>query len=493
MTAVFLKKYEDFSSEKPPSSNKSNTNGEAAQSANRKSTAFLDGLRGLAALTVFIQHYGGNFSAGEHEFGFGQEGHYTFVSLPFVRILWNGGNASVVIFFVLSGYVLSLGHLHRLHRGKNEDTRRSLLSAAVRRPIRLYLPALMVSAIYAVFLHIPGPLVLPVPWLAPQENLMAEVSIFIKSSFQFFNPFRAHDSELFWYRYNMVMWTIPIELKGSILVFAILAALTWVSAGRDPKRMILPAALLFFTAATMLQLCWLWSMASFLFGTMLAIIDVWKLDDVLLQRIPEELRPAILYSSFFAGWFLLSQPAHAGDISFSSHTPGWAWLTALIPAGYSASKYYRYWQSWGALLLVYPILRLDRLQGLLSVRPLRFLGRVSFMLYLVHLPLFRILGDRLQSLLGGGLAHDSLAGGFWDRTFAVPDIGPVGLSLRFLLCMMVMLPLTMLVSHHTMWIDDTAIKLSKQAATKLGLEGATRANKSAYQGPVLPITRRKSF
>jgi peptidoglycan/LPS O-acetylase OafA/YrhL len=57
----------------------------------------LDGLRGLAALTVFFSHVIGLFP-----------GHEAFrVQKTPLHILWDG-NAAVVFFFLLSGYVLAL-------------------------------------------------------------------------------------------------------------------------------------------------------------------------------------------------------------------------------------------------------------------------------------------------------------------------------------------------------------------------------------------------
>jgi hypothetical protein len=61
------------------------------------STNFLDGLRGLAAVFVFIQHYVGGFDLNVHEHGFGENGNYYIASLPVVRLIFSGGSAAVAI------------------------------------------------------------------------------------------------------------------------------------------------------------------------------------------------------------------------------------------------------------------------------------------------------------------------------------------------------------------------------------------------------------
>lgn len=77
------------------------------------STAYLDGLRGVAALFVAFDHYVAQFfpyiskgylSQDKSEPGAGENNR--FVQLPIIRVFYNGW-FMVSIFFVISGYVLS--------------------------------------------------------------------------------------------------------------------------------------------------------------------------------------------------------------------------------------------------------------------------------------------------------------------------------------------------------------------------------------------------
>ncbi|SMR62962.1 unnamed protein product [Zymoseptoria tritici ST99CH_3D1] len=454
----------------------------------RSSTGYLDGLRGLAAVIVFIHHWTSDFTEGWHEFGFGQEGHYHFASLPFINILWHGGNPAVVIFFVLSGYVLSLGHLQKLRQQKS--TQWSLLSAVLRRPVRLYAPCVAVTLLYAFLLHVPG-LILPVEELPLQDNLFAEIWVALTRSAEYLNPFQEHENNLWWFPYNMVMWTIPVELKGSMLIFVILGLYSLIAPGSRRGRALIPTALLFVAAAISLQLALKWSMADFVFGFVLAVNDVWKLDARLLQTTSPANRSFALHTIFFAGWYLLAMPHRPSHIEYATKTPGYMTLGKLIPKAYDESIYYRYWQSWGALLFVYGVLRLEWIQRCFSGKTMRFLGKVSFALYLSHLVFQKTVGHRLMALVGGKVVSP-LVGTRWDYAWWIPDIGPMGLSTRFLVCVGIVLPPNLLLSKYlTAFIDEPIVKLAKKMTARLGDSKMNSLRGSIEGEPMLPIARRR--
>ncbi|KAF2214452.1 hypothetical protein CERZMDRAFT_37444 [Cercospora zeae-maydis SCOH1-5] len=466
-----------------------------AESSKSSSTRHLDGLRGLAAIIVFIQHNLSNFTFGLHDFGFGQSGaHYNFVSLPFVRIFFNGGGAAVVIFFILSGYVLSVSSLRKLKSCSPSTSandirafRWSLVSAVVRRPVRLYLPPLVIAFMVALTIHIPGPLFLPSGVLKPQEGgIVAELMHLIVKSAAFFQPFQVHSNHFFkWYTYDMAIWTIPIELKGSILVFGLLGLLSLFGLrGAGPKQAAVIAASMIGIGAIMLNLAFKWSMACFLFGMAIAIVDVWDLDGRIFRALPSERIPSIaLHILFFGGWYLLSEPAHDGNPFTTYQTPGWMWLSTFIPQGYNQDNFYRYWHSLGGLPFVYGTLRISWLRWLLSRKPMLFLGEVSFMLYLVHLPLGEIFGVRINSILGGHVP-EQLQGTFWDGSLAIPDIGPFGMSTRPVACLSISLLIYLFYAYYaTEWIDKPAVRLSRKMAVKLRLQ----PDRISVQEPLLPM------
>ena len=119
-------------------------------------TAWLDGLRGFAAFLVFLHHnqlwahdLHGN-SVFENSFGY--QGRHYFAALPFIRHFFSGGHFAVAIFFVISGYVLSVKSLSSIQRGQHLVSADSIGSALFRRWIRLYLPLIGVTLSWMVFL-----------------------------------------------------------------------------------------------------------------------------------------------------------------------------------------------------------------------------------------------------------------------------------------------------------------------------------------------------
>ncbi|KAJ8607242.1 hypothetical protein MRB53_040428 [Persea americana] len=72
-----------------------------------RSTAYLDGIRGLAAFVVYIAHnlLSANGLMVPIEVAWGFEGNYYLINFPFLRMLFTGSHASVPIFFIISGYV----------------------------------------------------------------------------------------------------------------------------------------------------------------------------------------------------------------------------------------------------------------------------------------------------------------------------------------------------------------------------------------------------
>lgn len=443
-----------------------------SSSSSPRPTIFLDGLRGLAALFVCIQHFVGGFDGNLHEHGFGEDDRYYYIaSLPFLRILFSGGSAAVAIFFVLSGYVLTKAPLRLLRDGRRDDCIRSVVSAVIRRPIRLYVPTLAVTFIFAVLMHAPLNLVPVSPWAQPQDTLFMELKRWTIESVRFFNPFRTHGSNQAWFPYSVVVWTIPIELKGSMLVYA------WTSAyATGGLRRRINLSCLVISVLGLLQVAE-WTMACFLAGLLLADVDTWLVNTPSSTScFPRRAQTIFHNATFIIGYYLLCQPAHDNHPEFSLNTPGWYHLTLLTPRAYDKSQYYRYFHSWGAFLVLYSALRTPWLQCILLTRPLQYLGKVYFMLYLIHLPLINIMSERLQRLFGqippsspnGGNKEGE--GRWYDSKLWIPDVGPVGMSSRFLVCLAIWLPICLVVaSYATRVLDRPSVRIGKTLVRKLRL------------------------
>ena len=101
-------------------------------------TAYLDGMRGLAAFCVFIAHW--SYLVHRIGLGWGVFGHFhDILRLPIIR-LWYQGSPHVCLFFVISGYALSYRSVKLLRSGKTFECYQALGSTLFRRYARLFLP-----------------------------------------------------------------------------------------------------------------------------------------------------------------------------------------------------------------------------------------------------------------------------------------------------------------------------------------------------------------
>lgn len=431
-----------------------------------RSTAFLDGLRGLAAFLVYIYHFNVGWYGEEILHGYGENGHYSFTLLPFIRTFYSGGIAAVAIFFVLSGFVLTISPLRKIrdHTAK-QSIYRSLISSVIRRPVRLYLPCLLVVWTFVILRQT---WLIPVTsWPPPPSSPIGLELIDATWSFiVFFNPLRAHFVTIP-FMLGVHYWTIPIELKGSLLVFALVAySVEEVNPRRDLLRLVVTGILLHQMGQ--------WAMSLFVFGMCLAICEAYDLhltDLPSLRGLSSKGQTALNTFVFFLGWWLCSHVDR--NVDWSRATPSWYILTSLIPKVYMDDEYFRYWVGYGAVLMVYGILRLNWLQRFFALRLLTWLGKISFVLYLTHTIVMMITGDWCRRLVGQPtfLIQGELGTYWYDNKVYMPDIGPMGLNVRWLGCLALTTPMCLVVAHFATDIyDKSGLRGARWLARKCGYE-----------------------
>lgn len=327
-------------------------------------TSYLDALRGYAALIVVFFHI---FPTPESESG-------GWRRQPFLNLL-DSGKGMVIVFFVISGYALGYRLLILTRQGDTESLLNALSSSAFRRYFRLYLSSAAACIFSFPFVRM--------GWFNSRNGLykprlIDQIIDFCLKTGAFINPFGAKQSNAYLYQ----LWTIPIEYRGSMILFLFILATCKLS---TKSRMV--------STWLMILACYVWEVhfqAEFLAGFFIA--------DLSMSRRPE--RMDRLSSSFGrrsmiakVGWplllvvglFLVARPKVGNQLGFMKSFP-WEFLSSLTPSWYRADSQYVFWISPGAFAVVLAIESYPILQTPFHWRFSQYVGDLSFGLYAIHPP-----------------------------------------------------------------------------------------------------------
>ena len=301
----------------------------------------LDGLRGIAAMTVVIYHFASAYIPSI----LSQESPRPwFGSDTPMGVLYNGGFA-VSVFFVLSGFVVS-----------NSAAKRRVPTSfnLVQRYFRLAVPC-MVSTVLAWAWLTAFPtsvhglkLVEMHPWLNyVYDGVMpGPITAALDGAFLTFQDGYSD--------FNGVLWTMQIELYGSCALYIIFG----LTEGR------LRVAILMALGVVMTA-CGMPEYTAFALGALLR-------EAVAAHRLPKRL-----------GWWALGF-----GIVFGSMTEGLGDRLGLhVPSLIELGETHKVWHVLAAVALLYAVLNLEALKRPLSHPVARFLGYISFGVYLIHTPL----------------------------------------------------------------------------------------------------------
>jgi peptidoglycan/LPS O-acetylase OafA/YrhL len=328
----------------------------------------LDGLRGIAAMVVVFHHIyqiaRPYLEPSTHAWAVGSL--WWFISATPIKLM-SAGSESVLVFFILSGLVVPLPML-----GKKG---RAWVAFYFSRLLRLYLPvwgSLVFAGVVIAFTPHPASAVTPGSWVertnstkAPLGLLFSEAGLLRKS-----------------FSNNTVLWSLTWEVTFSLaLPLFILAAMAirryWLPAG------IVCVALTFvgkiYDSPALLYL------PVFFLGTLVAV----NLDGLRAWAAQPRKRQTSI------GWVALT-------VSLLLIVTSWM-FRPVIPAGTLASDALGCLTPVGAAGLVVCAVVFRPVQFGLSTRVPRWLGRVSFSLYLTHLPILvafvYLFGDRNWGLV----------------------------------------------------------------------------------------------
>ena len=376
----------------------------AATKSSKSAIAALDGLRGVACLFVFNEHFSYNYS---HNFlyGYGIEDRRSVIQWPFIRILWSGFSM-VAIFFVISGYVLSYKPLKQIRARQAAQLQHTLGSSVFRRAIRLYLPSMVAVVLcglltstgafrYATTIarsNNPMPFELHESTPPHYDNFFLQIGDAIKNAF-WMTYFWRWDSTTTPGDYDLHLWTIPTEFRCSLVLFLTITA---TSRLRTRWRLSYIVTFIVYCIATNRR-----DVLLFLSGMLLAEIDLIRTARSPILLLPlasdglaskyEHLLPPLLFTM---GLFFASSPVIEAPL-----TPGYRTLCALISRLPSSGDFLGYpgslLQCLGAVLITWSVANSPSTTAIARIftNPVpQYLGSISFALYLVH-------GNVLKSIL----------------------------------------------------------------------------------------------
>ncbi|KAH9893105.1 acyltransferase 3 [Xylariomycetidae sp. FL2044] len=376
---------------------------------------WLDGLRGFAAAIVAWFHFT-NYGLKMPYRSFWDEPadqNRHLVQLAPFRIV-SAGQAMVDIFFVISGYSVSVGLIRLRNRGGGPaagggsgggggaDFYRKVTSAVFRRLFRLLFPVLVISVIshtlyylgfYAwLFTEDQG-----FPGCVPYSNPWPHIRWFLSGMSGFLNLDSNQNATL-----NDHLWTIPVEARGSLYVYTAIVGLASVRADLRPLL------------TGLLGLRFLWfgapEFSAFFAGLTLAELDASSAEPVMRLPLPlpetmektvaqaeakiREFSNPIKWGLFVAGVYLLCLPVQdpfPADWFFQTHLnlPYWTeWEIRM-----------RSWQTIGAVLFIGTVRKTPVLKRPFETPFAQFLGHISFSLYLLHQTVYRIALNRVLDVV----------------------------------------------------------------------------------------------
>jgi peptidoglycan/LPS O-acetylase OafA/YrhL len=339
---------------------------------------YLDGVRGLASLMVAVCHYVTGFQPAMLNGNITQSHFQGDAALAHTAwVFFYNPEFDVAIFFVLSGFVLA---------ASVDGLNTPWLGLALRRWARLCLPVSAVAVIIYALQRLGAfhEVQLAVPltksdWLAamftPATYTLALFQILRSTTFGVFSADLSYGiAELV----NGVLWTMPVEMYGSLGLFALycFGADLFVNL-RGRGFIVVFAILLTFNTPF------------YGFGFGIAFYEarklVLELSVVWRMRLRRIAVPLGLILLLFGCWFG-STPYLLDDSSIYHAVIMFCYRQFSVVLGITAMHHI------GAASFVAAVLLLPAAQRLLSAAPFRFLGRISFMLYLLQIPVLCFVG-----------------------------------------------------------------------------------------------------
>lgn len=391
-------------------------NNQSATTENmREKLQFIEGIRGFAALIVIFQHlvlmfYPTLYTGTVERSHFLDPAMEHQIAISPLSIFYNG-NFAVCLFFVLSGFVLSYNYFQT-------NNSRLLLEASIKRYFRLLIPIAfsIVFTIVLIAIFRPNTIYLEKftyggDWL---KGLFSEKPTFFGVLYNMFIDVFVTGNN----KYNPVLWTMGIEFLGSVLLFAVLM----LSHSVRKKGIVLLAMALFLTFSGY------YFYSAFFLGALISFGFVQKTDE---QKPKIWLNIVLLVFGLY----------------FGSYPTSWQYLkeSIYLPLQFFEISLMNFSLVLGSALLIFLASRSQIFQKVFSLAIFRFLGKISFSSYLIHLVIVLIVSCSLFP--------------WFIQSFSYPK--------SFLLCALISISITYAISWLVYkLIDKPSVKLSNLISRK---------------------------
>ena len=414
-----------------------------------RDVSYPDGIRGIAALLVHIYHTTGqNFGHFMFYYGTpkvnGVPVPSSIIQLPFFRLIFSGAGM-VPVFFVISGFVLTIKILRQIRANDRAGAMDTLGSLIFRRFLRLYMPiyaTASVGLLLSCFHLLGGPRISVKELLYQYAHSSLYYSDFC-SLLQMSPPLAGALSHL---------WTIPLETRYSMVLFLVAAGLLTIAPA--------PRLTLCLIMSVLCLLTGYWVASTFLVGMFLAEIELiqasnriefasednaadrqfivpsdpvlslhqtswqfglsfeWMARNLRLRTkwrrcISEnqeaQLTRCLLYLNLICSLWLFGWPDR-----YPEQTPSVVYLYFLSPQIYisQGNKSTRFfWHSIASFQLIAACQQIPILRRALSKPIFRYLGHISFALYLLHPLVLKLVGQRISAVVKLCLMGTSTAQG----------------------------------------------------------------------------------
>ncbi|UUY09342.1 acyltransferase [Pseudomonas sp. J452] len=315
----------------------------------------LDGLRGVAILLVLLYHVWGGVS------GISQM-QSDFLLLSFLY----AGNTGVTLFFLLSGFLVSRPFFHAAQRKQLPSLRHYFLQRALR-----VLPPYYVVGLVGIFSTQQFDQLLPLMSLSVRGYELGSFSVVWWSLI----------AEVQFYLLLPLLF-VGLRSRYYRLILVLMAMICLALYLGVVNKLLFNRGVLEFEVQYHLILSVIGQMPAFLVGMLLAVLSMRD-----GQRFKLRAPRLFLCALLFLLAVLLLPAARMGPAVYIWHAPWSVLLEALL---------------WGAVMWVMLVREQPRF-SFLDNRLTRYCGRISFSLYLVHMPVMQLVKKHFDFDVFGGV------------------------------------------------------------------------------------------